>query len=405
MNARLITVLYWILVFQLPVGSLSAFWAVLEGDKPEPASLPAPGSPAPDFSVPSAAGAPVSKASLHGKAVLLHFWSASCGVCRAQLPFVRDLQRSLADRDLVVISASLDADCSAADLTARQQGISWVNVCDGKGREGALAKAFAVTAVPATRLIDREGTVAGNDLSPARLRVAAAEVATETHAGRYSRESRREISWKVDEIFRAMALRPGSRVADIGAGEGFTSVRLSPEVGPDGKVYAVDIDDRVLGELRERSQKAGLSNMEVVRGKTSDPMLPPESLDAVLVLRSYHEFTYHREMLAKIRAALKPGGRLVVVDAEPGSDDHGRDREWQVRQHLMTLRVVEGELSQAGFRLVKTADPFATPAGRETLWLIGAEKQMGNNHPLPHGRGSDAIFETVTHAPAVRPCA
>ena len=100
---------------------------------------------------------------------------------------------------------------------------------------------------------------------------------------------------------------PGSRVADIGAGHGFFSVRLSPAVGEAGRVYAVEIDPVLVGRLRQRAIDAGIANLEVVSASAEKPNLPAEALDAILVADVYHELSEPDAVVGHLYDALKPG--------------------------------------------------------------------------------------------------
>ncbi len=203
---------------------------------------------------------------------------------------------------------------------------------------------------------------------------------TDASAVRAEREARREVEWKVPEIFQALGVRQGSRVADIGSGEGFLTLRLASAVGPEGKVFAVDIDDRALGELRKRIEETGSTNIEVVRGGEADPLLAPASLDGAVILRAYHEFPRYREMLAAIRVALRPGGRLVIVDVEPAGADAGQSRERQFSQHVLAHGIAQAEVIEAGFRVILSLPSFVRLNDRETVWLVGA---TASAKPLP----------------------
>src|SRR5687767_12889286 len=112
-----------------------------------------------------------------------------------------------------------------------------------------------------------------------------------------SHDRNRDAWQKVDEIFAAMGIKPGAAVADIGAGGGFFTTRLSRAVGDSGRVFAVDISADVVRRLRERAANDGLKNVEVIQGAASDPKLPPASLDAALIVNAYHEMNDHQAML------------------------------------------------------------------------------------------------------------
>ncbi len=184
--------------------------------------------------------------------------------------------------------------------------------------------------------------------------------------------SRRQTEWKVTEIFRKLAVHPGANIADIGSGDGFLTIPLAEAVTPAGKVFAVDVNPRVLEQLKTRVRDHHLGNVEAIQGTDTDPLLAPDSLDSVVVLRAYHEFTYYREMLAHVRAALRPGGRLVVADVGPAVN--GSSREEQVGRHVLASRLVERELAEAGFHVIESVDPFADLSNGERVWLIAAER-------------------------------
>lgn len=189
-------------------------------------------------------------------------------------------------------------------------------------------------------------------------------------AARDTREERREEWQKVDDIFQAMAVRPGAVVADVGAGGGFFTARLSEAVGPSGRVFGVDISPDALERLRERVADEGLSNVEVVEGTDDDPRLPPGTLDAVLIVNAYHEMTAHGQVLARLRAALKPGGRLVIV--EPISPPlRDRPRAEQTKHHEIAADYVTQEARGAGFRQLRLQDPFTSrPGARAEEWIL-----------------------------------
>lgn len=179
---------------------------------------------------------------------------------------------------------------------------------------------------------------------------------------RRARETQREEQQRVVDVFKALGIRPGASVADIGAGQGFYTVRLSKAVGDTGKVYAVDVSDSALRSLRGRVADEGLGNVEVIEGAVDDPRLAKGSLDAALIVNAYHEMTEHQKMLSQIRAALKPGGRLVILEPISASLRE-RDRAEQTRQHEIAPALVQQEAKSAGFSVVELVDPFANHHG------------------------------------------
>ena len=151
------------------------------------------------------------------------------------------------------------------------------------------------------------------------------------------------------EAFRAAlrrAIEPGrSTVADIGAGSGWFTVRLARRVGPQGLVYAQDVQQEMLNAISRRVQREGLNNVRPVLGRGPDPHLPPARLDAALIVDAFHEIEDRVTMLTNIARALKPQGRIGVVDFRPEGSGPGPDPEERVRPEAV---VQDAEIAQAG---------------------------------------------------------
>jgi predicted methyltransferase len=183
---------------------------------------------------------------------------------------------------------------------------------------------------------------------------------------------------RVADLLRFLDARPGAIIADVGAGDGFYTVRIARAVAPSGRTVAVDISESALGKLRERVARENASqndlNIAVVLGAADDPHLAAGQYDATLIHNAYHEMTEHEAMLAHIRAALKPGGRLVIVEPMHLSSV-GLTRQEQVAQHDIAADIVENELGAAGLEVVERDDKFITftavPGG---FWLILARR-------------------------------
>ena len=168
-----------------------------------------------------------------------------------------------------------------------------------------------------------------------------------------------------------MRVRPGSRVADVGAGSGFFTVRLARAVGPTGRVFAVDVNPEVVRDLKERLAREQWTNVETVVGDRTNPRLPA-SLDAVLIVNAYHEMHEHQPMLDSIRQALKLDGRLVIVEPIAQSR-RGTTRAIQQSNHEIDVEFVVEDLRQAGFEVVTRQDRFVENLlDRDTEWLIAA---------------------------------
>jgi ubiquinone/menaquinone biosynthesis C-methylase UbiE len=184
----------------------------------------------------------------------------------------------------------------------------------------------------------------------------------------------RAAQWKVPEIFKALGLAEGQCIADIGCGDGFLSLRLAAVVAPHGRVFAVDISAHALEQLKRRAAEAQLQNIEIIKGTESDPRLGSATLDGAVVLRAYHEFTHHQEMLGKIFTALRPGARIVITDVAPASARAREGRAAQVSRHVLSLRMVERDLIDAGFRVVLSVPEFTRINQSEIVWLVAAER-------------------------------
>jgi precorrin-6B methylase 2 len=175
-------------------------------------------------------------------------------------------------------------------------------------------------------------------------------------------EAKRESWQNVPKILEALGIAAGTTVADVGAGDGFFSVRLARAVGPNGRVYAVDVDPRVLEKLRKRVADEQLRNVVVTEGSAWDPRLATATLDAALIVNSYHEMTESRAMLTNLRQALKPSGRLVII--EPiSAKRRGEPRDAQTKHHEIGAEHVEQEARRAGFHVARLEDPFVKRGG------------------------------------------
>lgn len=136
----------------------------------------------------------------------------------------------------------------------------------------------------------------------------------------------RDATERPQELVDAMALKPGSTVADIGTGIGYMLPYLSRAVEPSGHVFAEDIFDDFLAAAKQRAREQKLGNVEFIKGTETDPRLPDGGVDVILALDSYHHYNYPEKMLAAFERSLRDGGRLVVVEyykrpnAMPGSD-------------------------------------------------------------------------------------
>lgn len=149
-----------------------------------------------------------------------------------------------------------------------------------------------------------------------------------------------------DRALRILKIPKGAVVADVGAGSGYMTVRMAKIVGPEGKVYANDIQPAMLELLRKNVEKAKLTNVTPIQGALDDPRLPANALDLILMVDVYHEFSQPQKMLQKMREALKPTGRLVLVEYR------GEDPNVPILpEHKMTRAQVKLEVEHEGFTL------------------------------------------------------
>ena len=149
----------------------------------------------------------------------------------------------------------------------------------------------------------------------------------------------------IDRVMDELGIKPGATVADVGAGSGWFTVRAARRVGKDASVYAVEINRDYVRHIQRRAKKEKLPNIRTVLGNADDPLLPPRSVDAVLLLKTYHEVAKPVALLKKLRAAMRPGARLGIIDKNGIGTDHGLNAD-----------VVIKEAEQAGFALVAQHD-------------------------------------------------
>ena len=160
--------------------------------------------------------------------------------------------------------------------------------------------------------------------------------------------SERELEEEPDKALDALGTLTGATVADVGAGSGYFTVRLASRVGPKGRVFANDLQPEMLKLLAARLAREQVANVTLVHGAVDNPKLPVASIDLVLMVDVYHEFSEPQKMLRAIRAALKPEGRLVLLEYRK------EDPDVPIRfEHKMSVSEAKLELEAEGFRLAK----------------------------------------------------
>jgi cyclopropane fatty-acyl-phospholipid synthase-like methyltransferase len=150
---------------------------------------------------------------------------------------------------------------------------------------------------------------------------------------------------QVDRVMDVLKISEGKKVADLGAGSGWFSTRAAARVGERGKVFAVEINRDYIDHINDRIKKEGINNIQTVLGTEDDPKLPADSVDAVLILKTYHEIAQPITVLERLRKALKKDGLVGIIDKNGKGDDHGLDKQ----------KVID-EAKRAGFELKEEHD-------------------------------------------------
>lgn len=139
----------------------------------------------------------------------------------------------------------------------------------------------------------------------------------------FSDEATRDRHGEADRVLDRLGVTPGTRVADIGAGTGYYTVRVARRLGAGATVYAEDIKSEYLGELRARLEREKIGTVKLVLGRPGDPMLPRSSVDVAILSHVYHEIENPFELLYRLQPALAPGARVGIVDVDRPTQDHG----------------------------------------------------------------------------------
>jgi ubiquinone/menaquinone biosynthesis C-methylase UbiE len=161
--------------------------------------------------------------------------------------------------------------------------------------------------------------------------------------------SEREMEENPEAAIEALKIEKGMYVADVGAGTGYFTIRMARRVGPTGRVYANDVQPDMLARLQDNVEKEHLNNVETVLGTQTDPKLPTGKLDLILLVDVYHEFSQPQHMLQEMKKALKPDGRLVLVEYRK------EDPTIPIRpEHKMSAQEVKTEVEAEGYRLMQT---------------------------------------------------
>jgi len=171
----------------------------------------------------------------------------------------------------------------------------------------------------------------------------------------------RDKKLQIDRVMDLLGIMAGKNVGDIGAGSGWFTVRASKRVGAAGVVLAEDINPQAIEYIGKRVLKENLTNIKTVLGRPDDPLLPGGSVDAVLLLKVYHEIAHPVDFMKKLRPALREGGKIGIIDKNGNGADHGINHD-----------VVEREMGEAGFKLVSTYD-FTKADGQDYFMIFVAK--------------------------------
>jgi len=164
----------------------------------------------------------------------------------------------------------------------------------------------------------------------------------------------------IDRVMDLLGVEQGKVVADIGAGSGWFTVRAAARVGPSGVVYAEDINPKSVDYITRRAVREKLQNVRPVLGLVADTKLPKNSVDAVLILKTYHEFAQPIPLMEKLRISLRPGAKVGIIDRNGDGTDHG-----------VMPDVIEREMEQAGFQRIGKYD-FTKSDGEDYFLIFAA---------------------------------
>jgi predicted methyltransferase len=171
----------------------------------------------------------------------------------------------------------------------------------------------------------------------------------------------RDEKLHIDRVMDVLGISPGRTVADIGAGGGWFTVRAAKRVTEKGTVYAVDINPEAIRYIESRARKEELHNIKTILSKADDPSLPPNTVDAVLLLKTYHEVEKPVTLLEKLRPALRAGAKVGVIDRNGNGENHGVSRD-----------IVVHEAEQAGYALL-SQDDFVKSDGMDYFLVFTAK--------------------------------
>jgi SAM-dependent methyltransferase len=227
-------------------------------------------------------------------------------------------------------------------------------------RKGAVAFVLSLAAVAwAAEPQDKSGASG----FPAPDRPVASIISPE-----YSNEKTRDGHGEAERVLNLLGIRPGQRVADIGAGLGYYTVRIARRLGPGATVYATDVKSEYLDQLRERLARERITSVQLVLGLPRDPRLPPDSVEVAVLSHMYHEIENPYEFLYRLQSSLTPGARVGIIDMDRPTQSHGTPPA------LLRCELAAVGYRQLDFVLLSPADGylaiFARPANLQPASAI-----------------------------------
>ena len=183
-------------------------------------------------------------------------------------------------------------------------------------------------------------------------------------------------SWqKADTLLKVMAIEPMESIAEVGAGEGYLTLKLAREVGPDGKLQALESNSYYINKLKLLKRYDNLEQIEVIKIQPNVLKLEAQSLDKVVLMNNYHGFTDYEGLLKQCREALKPGGKIYIIDSCVAKMDNDKAvRKKLVKKQSIRAAIVNADLEANGFSLEQTLDKFTVQDGKINWFMVVGKK-------------------------------
>lgn len=343
------------------------------------------GDPAPDWRLKTVDGKTVALSELRGQVVVPDFWAEWCGPCHKLTPKIDELVREYQNKPVRFFTISIrpgrefnpqaylkDHPMASTFLIGDEAvdnnyGIWGLPSFFVIGPRGKIFYLHVPLKVDAQDLGIRLRTAIEQILPKEPIRQVASDDKSDAAPVESDRDRTRDEWQRPTEVFDAMGVKPGHRVADIGSGSGYFSFRLAARVGAEGKVYAVDVDQEAINKVRRRKEHEKLAQVEAILSESNDPRLPND-LNSVLIVDAYHEFREYDRIMQSVFRALKPGGRLVLIDGEGPA---GRPRTEYHRLHAIPAGLVREEITRQGF-VFKESRPgfYDAEYGKKMYFLV-----------------------------------